>query len=351
MSIRLSALRKCFGDHVALNDVSAQIETGEFFVVLGPSGCGKSTLLRCIAGLEPIDGGEIALGGTTMAGNGMFVPPEQRNVGVVFQSYALWPHMSVEKNVAFPLETAGLSKSETSAQTMACLDMVELTQFRARRPADLSGGQRQRVALARCLAQSASTILMDEPLANLDPHLRSAMEEELAEFHGKSGSTTVFITHDQREAMALADRIALMQDGQVLQVDAPDRLYSRPNSEAAARFIGRSTIVDATLEHADKRRAFVRWAGRGFEITCPDGCAEGPVRLVIRPEHLKAADNSGLTATVRRATYRGGYWEAHVQLENEPEQVLVNLPAKTVAGDTLHLTLEDGWVLPPSSAA
>jgi len=350
MSIQLSALRKSFGDHRALNDVSAEIETGEFFVVLGPSGCGKSTLLRCIAGLEPIDGGEIVLCGNVVAGNSTFVPPEQRNVGVVFQSYALWPHMSVEKNVAFPLETAGLSKSETEAQTSACLEMVELTQFRARRPADLSGGQRQRVALARCLAQSASTILMDEPLANLDPHLRSAMEEELAEFHQKSGSTTVFITHDQREAMALADRIALMQDGRLLQVDPPDRLYSRPDSVAAARFIGRSTVVDAVLRASANGRARVLWAGREFDAACGRNHEQGSIRLVIRPENLRPSDETGMQATVRRVTYRGGYWEAHVNIDGVPDDVLVNLQSKTCAGDTLFVQLEDAWVLPETGA-
>ncbi|GGB33272.1 ABC transporter [Roseibium aquae] len=346
MSIRLSSLCKSFGDHLALDHVSVEIETGEFFVVLGPSGCGKSTLLRCIAGLEAIDSGEIALGGQMMAGPRTFVPPERRNVGVVFQSYALWPHMSVEQNVAFPLETAGLARSETADQTAACLEMVELAPLAKRRPADLSGGQRQRVALARCLAQSARTILMDEPLANLDPHLRSAMEEELAEFHRKSGSTTIFITHDQREAMALADRIALMKDGKLLQVDAPDKLYSRPASEMAAQFIGRSTIVNATAMQVQNGRARVHWADQPIDVACPSSTRPGPVRLMIRPEHLKPADDGALASIVQRATYRGGYWEAHVRIERTSEEVLVNLATRAGSGDELHLFLDGGWVVP-----
>ncbi|MCL4155305.1 UNVERIFIED_CONTAM: hypothetical protein GTU68_003833, partial [Idotea baltica] len=205
MSIQLASVSKSFGPHRALNGISLSIEEGSFFVVLGPSGCGKSTLLRAIAGLEPIDQGEILLDGLPVA----------RDVGVVFQSYALWPHMSVAGNVAFPLETLGKRRSAVSARVAECLETVALTPFVQRKPAELSGGQRQRVALARCLAQGAATVLMDEPLANLDPHLRSAMEEELASFHKASGATTLFITHDQREAMALADQVAVMWDGEI----------------------------------------------------------------------------------------------------------------------------------------
>lgn len=238
MSIQLASVSKSFDAHKALNSVSLSIEDGTFFVVLGPSGCGKSTLLRAIAGLEPVDAGEIKLSGQAVAGKGLHLPPEQRQVGVVFQSYALWPHMNVAANVAFPLETAGETRSAVTARVAECLETVALTPFRQRKPAELSGGQRQRVALARCLAQGARTVLMDEPLANLDPHLRSTMEEELAAFHRASDATTLFITHDQREAMALADKVAVMWDGSILQADDPDTLYRRPNSKKVAGFIG-----------------------------------------------------------------------------------------------------------------
>ena len=344
MTIRLASVRKTFGSHAALDDVSLEIGTGEFFVVLGPSGCGKSTLLRAIAGLEPIDHGEIHLGDRQVAGPKLHQPPEGRNVGVVFQSYALWPHMSVRANVAFPLETAKQSKSCVQARTNNCLATVELEPFADRKPADLSGGQRQRVALARCLAQGAETVLMDEPLANLDPHLRSAMEEELAEFHKKSGSTTLFITHDQREAMALADKVALMWDGRVLQADTPEMLYDRPVNEQVAGFIGRSTILTADVLAVRGKRALVSLAGQAVEVDCAEGQEMGSARLLVRPEHVVVAED-GMPCTVQRVTYRGGYWEGHARLEGDDTPVLINLTRKAFAGDTFRLKLRSAWVL------
>lgn len=347
MSIRLSHVRKFFGSHAALNDVSLSIEEGEFFVVLGPSGCGKSTLLRAIAGLEPIDDGEIFLGDQQVAGKRHHVAPEARNVGVVFQSYALWPHMSVRQNVAFPLETAKKSRQSIAGRTATCLETVELTQYADRKPSDLSGGQRQRVALARCLAQGAQTVLMDEPLANLDPHLRAAMEDELAEFHLQSGATTLFITHDQREAMALADRVALMWDGEVLQADTPERLYDRPVSARVAGFIGRSTLVTVEVLAVRGETAMVRLCNEAVQVTCQAGTEPGPARMVLRPEYLRlSGDGSGLEAVVEGITYRGGYFEALVALEGLCEPLLVSLPSRAQIGDTLFLQVANGWVLP-----
>lgn len=349
MTIHLNSVRKTFGSHAALDDVSLDIETGEFFVVLGPSGCGKSTLLRAIAGLEPVDSGTIALGEKIVAGSALHLAPESRNVGVVFQSYALWPHMSVAGNVAFPLETAKLSKPEVQSRTRHCLETVELTSFANRKPADLSGGQRQRVALARCLAQSAETILMDEPLANLDPHLRSAMEEELADFHKQCGSTTLFITHDQREAMALADRVALMWDGKILQADAPDVLYNRPGNERAAGFIGRSTVVMLEISAVRHGLAEVAFAGRTSIVACAPGTGLGSGKLMIRPEHVvPCSAETGFPARVQRVTYRGGYWEAHVSVNGTDTPLLINLTDKVTIGDRMHLQLENAWLLPGS---
>jgi iron(III) transport system ATP-binding protein len=344
MTIQLSSVTKSFGSHKALNQVDLDIDDGEFFVVLGPSGCGKSTLLRAIAGLEPIDSGKIALGGETVARDGFHLEPERRQTGVVFQSYALWPHMSVAANVAFPMETAGLKKPEIKTRTRDHLATVELTQFHDRKPADLSGGQRQRVALARCLAQGAKTVLMDEPLANLDPHLRSAMEEELAAFHKASGATTLFITHDQREAMALADKVALMWDGKVLQADTPEMLYDRPVNEQVAGFIGRSTILTADVLAVRGKRALVSLAGQAVEVDCAEGQKMGPARLLVRPEHVVVAED-GMPCTVQRVTYRGGYWEGHVEVEGDETPVLINLTRKALVEDTFRLKLRSAWVL------
>lgn len=351
MTISLTSVRKSFGAHFALDGVSLAIEDGEFFVVLGPSGCGKSTLLRSIAGLEMIDSGEITLSGRPVAGQGRHEPPEKRDVGVVFQSYALWPHMTVRGNVAFPMEAAGHSRSEIEARVAECLAMVEMSAYAGRKPAALSGGQRQRVALARCLAQGAGTILMDEPLANLDPHLRGAMEGELAEFHRKSGSTTLFITHDQREAMALADRMALMWDGRILQADRPDVLYARPASERVAGFIGRSSIVDVTVTGARAGSAEIVFGGFRTEVAAAAGVRPGPARLVVRPEYLVAAGaETGFAATVRRIVYRGGFYEADVVTEPGGQTLLVNLPQGARPGERVHLRLGAGWVLPQDPA-
>ena len=247
MSILLRNVEKTFAGHRAVAGVSAELDEGELFVVLSPSGCGKSTLLRLIAGLEQPDSGEIMLRGEVMTDSTRHVAPEDRAVGVVFQSYALWPHMTVRDNVAFPAEARGAGRAEAQRLAEGHLGTVDLTGFAARRPAELSGGQRQRVALARCLAGGARTILMDEPLANLDPHLRGRMEAEIAAFHRETGVTTVYITHDQREAMALADRIAVMWEGRFLQIASPEELHDRPATEDVARFIGRAAVVDARV--------------------------------------------------------------------------------------------------------
>lgn len=347
MSIQLASVSKSFGSDRALNEVSLSIADGSFFVVLGPSGCGKSTLLRAIAGLEPIDAGEILLDGVPVARNGFHLAPEDRQVGVVFQSYALWPHMSVAGNVAFPLETSGKRRSVVSARVAECLETVALTPFVQRKPSELSGGQRQRVALARCLAQGAGTVLMDEPLANLDPHLRSAMEEELAAFHRTSGATTLFITHDQREAMALADQVAVMWDGEILQVADPDTLYRRPNSQRVAGFIGRSTIVPVTVSQAEAGTALVRFGDVDLEVACPEETESGPATLLLRPENVVPATGAaGFEGRVHRTIYRGGHWEVFVTVEGVDQPLMTMLPRRADTGDLLRLEIIRGWVLP-----
>jgi len=349
MSLTLSSVAKAFGSDRAVDGVSLDIEPGEFFAVLGPSGCGKSTLLRLVAGLEVLDGGEIAIGGRRVAGDGLHVPSEKRDVGVVFQSYALWPHMSVAGNVSFPLETAGVARRDARQKVSEYLRTVELEAFADRQPAALSGGQRQRVALARCLAQRAGTILMDEPLANLDPHLRTAMEAELARFHRTTGATILYITHDQREAMALADRLAVMWHGRLLQVGAPDEVYGRPESERVARFIGRSTILDGEIRDVASGRARVAVGGVEMEAGCGNGARHGAAKVVIRPEHLAIVDNgangNAYPATVERAVYRGGFWEVSAQV---PGLGMLTLETrqKAAAGDGLAIAVTDPWVLP-----
>ena len=352
MAVSISGAVKRFDGRAAVDGVSVEIADGDFFVALGPSGCGKSTLLRLIAGLETLDAGRIALDGAPVAGPGLHVAPEARRVGVVFQSYALWPHMSVAGNVAFPVEATGGGRAEARREAERCLRAVALEEYAARRPAALSGGQRQRVALARCLASRARTVLMDEPLANLDPHLRAAMEDELADFHRRSGATTLYITHDQREAMALGDRVAVMRAGRFEQVAPPEEIYARPATEHVARFIGRAAIAPAEILSAESGRARARLGPAEIEIACPPGARPGPARVVLRPEDTAfAAESDGAAAPARilSASYRGGVWEASASVDGLAEAAPVVSRARLRAGETARLRLTGGWALPEAA--
>jgi len=343
MSITLRDVRKSFAGKAAVEGITARVNTGEFFAIVGASGCGKSTLLRLIAGLERLDSGEIALGDTTVSASDRHMPPEARGVGFVFQSYALWPHLDVRGNVAFPAEAAGSSRREAAQHADRHLATVALQDFATRKPADLSGGQRQRVALARCLAQGARTILMDEPLANLDPHLREAMEEELVAFHRASGATTVYITHDQREAMAVADRMAVMAEGRFLQIGRPDEVYACPNSETVARFIGQGAVQ--TVELRDGRAMLLE-----HEVPLRGAFgAKGLRRAMIRPADLAIVapgDGANLPGQVISALYRGGHWEARVAVAGLEEPFLVHAETPVRTGEALGLQLRGGWLLP-----
>ncbi len=341
MTIDLRNVTKSFGQQAAVDGITCEIAPREFFAIVGASGCGKSTLLRLIAGLEPISGGEIRLSGAAVSGPGLHVAPEARNVGFVFQSYALWPHLDVRGNVAFPAQMAGLSRSEARTRANRHLATVDLTAFADRRPADLSGGQRQRVALARCLAQGARTILMDEPLANLDPHLRAAMERELVAFHREAGATTVYITHDQREAMAVADRMAVMARGRFLQVGAPTEVYTRPASAEVARFIGAGAVQPVTVAAGR-----VTLAGRAVPVVGAEG-RDGRGEALFRPEDLApCGDHSGLPARVDHVLYRGGLWEAQVEIEGLPAPMELHVRRRLSVGEALNLRVKTGWLLP-----
>lgn len=343
MSINLRNLTKIFDGKAAVDGITAHVEDGEFFAIVGASGCGKSTLLRLVAGLERVDGGEIALGDRIVSSADHHLPPEARGIGFVFQSYALWPHLDVRGNVAFPAEAAGLGRAEAARLADRHLATVALGDFATRKPAELSGGQRQRVALARCLAQGARTILMDEPLANLDPHLRQTMEEELVAFHRNTGATTLYITHDQREAMAVADRMAVMADGRFLQVGPPDEIYARPNSVRVARFIGQGAVQPVEIRSGQARLAGQSVALAGITM------AEGAAQALFRPTELEIAaptSDGCLPGTVSSALYRGGHWEARVTVPGLAEPFVVQADTPLRLGDRIGLRLRSGWVLP-----
>jgi len=339
MSLKITGASKRFATRLAVDGVDLEIQAGEFVSVVGPSGCGKSTLLRLVAGLEQLDEGQIVIGDQVVSGPDVHVPPEGRSVGVVFQSYALWPHMSVRDNVGFPAEVGGAGRRGARREADRHLATVGLGGFADRRPAELSGGQRQRVALARCLAQGAKTILMDEPLANLDPHLRAAMEHELTDFQRRTGATMLFITHDQREALAVSHRVAVMARGRVLQSASPEQIYARPASVAVARFIGRGAVL-----RGQRRGDTAHVAGLSVPVT---GTATGPdVMILVRPEDVAVGAGGALSGVVQSAFYRGGAWEGEVRVADLDEHLPITVRSPIRIGEVVPLTITGGWAMP-----
>ena len=346
---------KTFGAFRALDEVSLDVRDGEFMAILGPSGCGKTTLLRQIAGFDKLDGGRIVIGETVVSAGTQHVPPERRRIGIVFQSYALWPHMTVAENVAYGLTVAGVRDPERARRVEAALALVELEGYAARRPSMLSGGQRQRVALARCLVTEPSLVLLDEPLANLDVHLRAAMEDEFARFHARTGTTMVYITHDQAEAMALADRIAVMDSGRLLQVATPSQLYREPADATVAAFIGEGIVVPAKVVDVDGSGGCrVDLFGLSIGMRCP--LTQTPTRaarVCLRAANLAivGAGATGIGARVVRAVYQGGHFRIEAQLDHA-DGVLVHMavaePCQLAPGSAIRIGIGDGWVLPES---
>ncbi|HUY16265.1 MAG TPA: ABC transporter ATP-binding protein [Acidimicrobiales bacterium] len=238
VGVSMSGLGKVFGEKRALDDVSIEVDPGTFLVLLGPSGSGKTTLLRCVAGIERPTNGAISIGGNLVVGGKTFLPPERRRLAMVFQDYALWPHLSVRKNVAYPLATSSLEKSERARRCDELLERVGIGHLAERYPNELSGGEQQRVALARALAAEVGLILFDEPLSNLDADRREQLRVEIATLTRDAGMTAIYITHDQSEAFALADQIGVLNQGRLVQLDTPENIYRHPNSAFVARFTG-----------------------------------------------------------------------------------------------------------------
>ncbi len=301
------------GEVRALDDATLTIGEGEFFTLLGPSGCGKTTLLRLIAGFEQPTAGELWLYGDPLAG----LPPFKRPVNTVFQNYALFPHLSVARNVAFGLEMQRVERTRIDARVREMLELVQLGELAERRPAQLSGGQQQRVALARALATGPKVLLLDEPLSALDLKLRKEMQVELKRLQLETGITFVFVTHDQEEALTMSDRIAVMDAGRILQVGTPGEIYEHPANRFVAGFIGESNFLEAECVAADGAGARFRIGG-GAELTSEEGggCAPGAaVTLAVRPERVElAAGDDGIEATVSNVVYFGTDTHYHLQI-------------------------------------
>ncbi|PIP00403.1 ABC transporter ATP-binding protein [Pleomorphomonas carboxyditropha] len=348
-NIRFDDVSKRYPGKIAVDRVSFEVPNGTFFALLGPSGCGKTTILRLIAGLERPDAGEIAIGKKPVAGHGRFVGPEHRGLGMVFQSYALWPHMTVAANVDFGLAGRGLSRAERRNRVREALDLVGLSAEGARRPHQLSGGQRQRVALARSLAVRPGIILLDEPLANLDAHLRQTMLAEFGRIHAQARTTFVFVTHDQNEAMALADQVAVMDHGRLQQLAPPEELFSRPASPMVARFVGQGRLLAADVVASAGRTTRIRLDDTEFQV---EGAAPiGPGWLCLRARDVELAGDGAagerLNGRVVASRFEGGDHRLTVEVGAAGATGLVDVlsPQRGRIGEAVRLALRGGWVL------
>ncbi|MBD0282080.1 MAG: ABC transporter ATP-binding protein [Thermoleophilaceae bacterium] len=314
--VRLRGVSKAFGLLQAVRDVSLDIDRGELMAVLGPSGCGKTTLLRTIAGFERPDAGCVVVSGEVVAGPGRFLPPERRRIGMVFQDYALFPHLTVAGNVAFGL--ANRPRGEREALTRRTLELVGLQHKTERHPHELSGGERQRVALARALAPEPALVLLDEPFSSLDATLRAGLRREVELILRDAEATALLVTHDQEEALSLADRLAVMREGRIVQVGAPEEVYVRPASRWAAQFVGEVNILAGVA-----RGTGVETELGIFDLHAP---ASGTVHVAVRPEQLELRADREANAEVIDREFRGH--DVLYRLRHEAGRVvLVQLPS------------------------
>ena len=315
-AVHIQDLVKRYGDFFAVDHVSLDIENGEFFTLLGPSGCGKTTLLRMIAGFNEIDGGTLSFDENRVND----LPAYRRNIGMVFQNYAVFPHMTVAENIAYGLKARGISGSALEGKVRAGMELMRIEALGDRSPAQLSGGQQQRVALARAIVIEPDVLLMDEPLSNLDAKLRLEMRIAIRRIQRDLGITTIYVTHDQEEALAISDRIAVMNAGRVMQLGDPETIYQQPSSVFVANFIGTSNFIpgtagaDGVLALGEVRLA--RRLGRAYE---------GAVQIAVRPEHIVMENprEGLLTARIVRATFLGTHYEYEAQLSGGT-QVKIN---------------------------
>jgi ABC-type Fe3+/spermidine/putrescine transport system ATPase subunit len=314
----LEGLSKAYGKLNVVDRVDLALEEGEFVSLLGPSGCGKTTTLRMIAGFVDPTAGSISVDGQVLSAPGAVVPPERRGMSMIFQSYAIWPHMTVEDNVAFGLKLRKLPSAEVKRRVGEMLEVVQLGHLSHRYPAELSGGQQQRVALARSIVVKPSVLLLDEPLSNLDANLREEMRFEIRRLHDEFRITTVYVTHDQGEAMATSDRIAVMNAGRIEQVDAPHILYTRPRTRFVAGFVGRTNLLEARVEDGDLLLEGVNLGPAARAGVA--GAARKDVLISLRPQAMTvlsepAAHDDALVlpAEIRERTYLGEAWDYVVQ--------------------------------------
>jgi iron(III) transport system ATP-binding protein len=352
MRVTVSGLTKSFetldGRADALQGLNFDVAPGEFYTLLGPSGCGKSTTLRCIAGLERPDSGEIVIGDKVMASATIFVPPNQRPIGMVFQSYAIWPHMTVFKNVAFPLKQQKVPKHERERLVMESLSLVHMESF-AHRPAPfLSGGQQQRVALARALVSKPQVLLLDEPLSNLDAKLREELRLEIKDLLKRLGITALYVTHDQVEALAMSDRIAVMLNGRILQEASPKELYLKPSARFVAQFIGQVNFFEGTVaEESRNGIGIVQTAQGNLRCPIPPSMASGAKTLVtVRPESFhvtrerQTKEANHLEGTVEKCVFLGEVVDCQITVGDKVLRVKVPVTIDLTEGERVFLQFD-----------
>jgi ABC-type Fe3+/spermidine/putrescine transport system ATPase subunit len=344
--VHLSDIVKSFGQVEVLHGVSLDIRSGEFISLLGASGCGKTTLLRIVAGLESTTGGRVTIGGRDVTA----LPPEGRDIAMMFQSYALLPHLTVAENVRFPLRMRRIGRRDEQADRVReALDTVQLGHLADRKPRQLSGGQQQRVALARAIVSRPQVLLLDEPLSNLDARLREDMQVELIEIHERLGLTTIFVTHDQEEALSLSDRIVLLNGGRIEQEGAPSEIYANPATGFASNFLGAANLVPVEVERTGQG---VR--GRladGQHLPLPDTAATGPATVAMRQEEVALVPEAegSLVATVGTRVYLGARQRYILELAGQKFRALTDATASFRPGERIGLRIDPDRVriLPP----
>lgn len=330
---------KKYGDFTALNGVSLDIEEGEFFTLLGPSGCGKTTLLRMIAGFNSIEGGEFYFGNKLINS----VPAHKRDIGMVFQNYAIFPHLNVRDNVAYGLKARKTPKAEIDKRVSEALELVQIAHLADRKPNELSGGQQQRVALARAFVIEPSVLLMDEPLSNLDAKLRVQMRSVIKKLQRRLGITTIYVTHDQEEALAISDRIAVMKDGHIMQIGTPSEIYAKPQNPFVAGFIGVSNFLNCSVDEAG-----ITDIKGELKIKIPMKAPySGPAKLSARPEQLFFS-KEGMPGEIRFSTFLGDFIEYEVVLDDGQELIINEYTKDTSVvhadGEKVHISFDPGRI-------
>ena len=344
-SVTIQNVTKSFGNTVVLENFDATFENGEFITLLGPSGCGKTTMLRIIAGFEKPTSGCVMFDDKTVSSAKVFIPPEKRDIGMVFQSYAVWPHMTVAENVAYPLKIKHADKQVIKEKVDRVLSVVHLAQYAERIPSQLSGGQQQRVALARALVAEPALLLLDEPLSNLDAKLRESMRFEIKEIQREYGITVVYVTHDQTEAMAMSDRIVVINRGIIQQIGAPKEIYNHPTNPFVADFVGKIEFLEGEIQ-ADR----IQLDGCG-QMLPYEGVLKGRVIVGIRPEHVKyVEDGQGtLRGAVKSHFYLGDVDDCRIDLGGGKELRVIADPYDSMGvqmGKNVSLNVRNFLVYP-----